>query len=261
MTIEALPAAPSAWLPFNLPDGPTRLYCLPHAGGSASMFVPWSRGLGGVAVRPVEPPGRGTRFGQHPYTRITSLVDDLAQTILEQEWEEQGRYAVYGHSLGALVAFELLRELRRLGAPAPVHLFVSGCQAPDEADRDTDPPVAGLTDGEVADVLRKIGGTPEQLLRDRTALRMIVPPFRADFQAKQSYAFRPEAPLEVPLTAIAATADPRVGASELQAWERHTTNRFDLFTLVGGHFAVLEQAEQTQRIIRRALAAAPVSVH
>jgi surfactin synthase thioesterase subunit len=257
MTAEVLRASASPWLPFGLPDGPTRLYCLPHAGGSASMFVPWSRGLDGVSVRPVEPPGRGTRFGQTPYQRIDTLVDDLAQTILEQEWEEQGRYAVYGHSLGALVGFELLRELRRLGAPAPVHLFVSGSQAPDDSTGDEDPPVDGLTDGQVADVLRRIGGTPERLLSDRTALRLILPPFRADFQAKQSYVFRPDVPLDVPITAIAATADPRVGAPTMQAWERHTTDRFELFSLVGGHFAVLEQAAATQRIVRRALAAVP----
>jgi medium-chain acyl-[acyl-carrier-protein] hydrolase len=117
--------------------------------------------------------------------------------------------------------------------------------------------VDGLTDGQVADVLRRIGGTPERLLSDRTALRLILPPFRADFQAKQSYVFRPDVPLDVPITAIAATADPRVGAPTMRAWEQHTTDRFELYSLVGGHFAVLEQAAATQRIIRRALAAVP----
>lgn len=258
MTVEALRTAASPWLPFGLPDGDTRLYCLPHAGGSASMFLPWSRGIDGVSVRPVEPPGRGTRFGHSPYTRIGPLVADLAQTILEQEWEEEGRYAVYGHSLGALVGFELLRELRRLGAPAPVHLFVSGCLAPDDPAQEEEPPIAALSDAQVADVLRRIGGTPERLLRDRTAMRLILPPFRADFQVKQSYACRPDLPLDVPVTAIAASADLRVGAAAMSGWERHTTDRFELLTLAGGHFAVLEQAEATQRIIRRALAAAPV---
>jgi medium-chain acyl-[acyl-carrier-protein] hydrolase len=259
MTTATTPrATPSPWLPFRLPEGDTRLYCLPHAGGSASMFVPWSRGLDGVAVRPVEPPGRGTRFGQTPYTGISALVRDLAQTLLDEQEDGRERYAVYGHSLGALVAFELLRELRRLGAPAPAHLFVSGCLAPDDPTQDDDPPIGELSDTQVAGVLRRIGGTPEKLLRDKSAMRLILPPFRADFQVKQSYVFRPQEPLDVPITAIAATADLRVGAAAMQGWKRHTADRFELLTLAGGHFAVLEQAEATQRIIRRALAAAPV---
>lgn len=256
MTTAAPRAAARPWFPFSLPDGPTRLYCLPHAGGSASMFVPWSRGLDEVAVRPVEPPGRGTRFGQTPYTRITALVRDLAEAFLAEQHD--GRYAVYGHSLGALVAFELLRELRRLGAPAPAHLFVSGCLAPDDPTQDSDPPIGSLSDAQVADVLRRIGGTPEKLLRDKSAMRLVLPPFRADFQLKQSYAFLPQEPLDVPITAIAATADLRVGRAAMQRWERHTTNRFEQLTVAGGHFAVLEQAEATKRIIRRALTAAPV---
>ncbi len=256
MTTAPPRPATRPWFPFTLPDGPTRLYCLPHAGGSASMFVPWSRGLDGVALRPVEPPGRGTRLGQTPYTRITDLVGDLARTFLAEE--QDSRYAVYGHSLGALVAFELLRELRRLGAPAPVHLFVSGCLAPDDPTQDLDPPIGSLTDAQVADMLRRIGGTPEHLLRDKSAMRLVLPPFRADFELKQSYVFRPQAPLDVPITAIAATADRRVGAAPMRGWEGHTATRFALHTISGGHFAVLEQAEATQRILRDALSPAPV---
>jgi surfactin synthase thioesterase subunit len=255
VTTAAPQTAGHRWLPFRLPDGPTRLYCLPHAGGSASMFVPWSRGLDGIAVRPVEPPGRGTRFGEDPYTTMTALVRDLARTFLAEQPDDN--YAVYGHSLGALVAFELLRELRRLDAPQPVHLFVSGCLAPDDPTQDSDPPIGSLSDAQVANVLRRIGGTPEKLLRDKSAMRLVLPPFRADFEVKQSYAYHSQEPLDVPITAIAATADLRVGAVAMREWERHTTDRFDLLTVAGGHFAVLEQAETTQRFIRRALAAAP----
>ena len=254
MTAAVAAADAGVWFPFRLPEGGERLYCLPHAGGSASMFLPWSRGLDGVAVRPVEPPGRGTRLGQTPYTRLTDLVRDLARTFVAEQ--RDGRYAVYGHSLGALVAFELVRELRRLGAPPPVHLFVSGCLAPDDPAQDEDPPIGSLSDAQVGDMLRRIGGTPEKLLRDASAMRLVLPPFRADFALKQSYAFRPGPPLDVPLTAIAATADLRVGAAAMRGWEHHTTRRFDLRTVTGGHFAVLEQAAATQRIIRNALAAA-----
>lgn len=259
MTGETPAAVADAWFPLGRTEGSPRLYCLPHAGGSASKFGPWSRTLEGIAVRPVQLPGRESRLGQTPYTRITALVRDLAQALISHERRlNQDSYAVYGHSLGALVGFELLRELRRLGAPAPVHFFVSGAPAPDDLAQDRDPPIALMSDEEVADLLRRIGGTPEWLLRDRSALRLILPTFRADFEVKQSYVFHAAEPLDVPVTAIAATQDPRVEAERMGRWERHTANRFDLLTVSGGHFAVLEQAETTHGIIRHALAAAPV---
>lgn len=113
-----------------------------------------------------------------------------------------------------------------------------------------------MSDVEIADLLRGIGGTPEWLLRDRAALRLILPIFRADFAMRLSYAFRPQEPLDVPLTAMAATQDPKVATAHMSAWQRHTIGRFDLRTLPGGHFAVLERPETTHAIIRRALAAA-----
>jgi surfactin synthase thioesterase subunit len=162
------------------------------------------------------------------------------------------RYAVYGHSLGALVAFELLRELRRRGAPEPVHLFVSGCVAPHHT-YDDGPPVAGMSRPEVVQMLRRLGGTPEWLLADADALDMILPAVRADFSVKETYEYAPEAPLRVPVTVLSSTADPRV-PHELQAgWREQTIGAFDLHTLVGGHFAVFEQAELTCRYLAGAL--------
>ncbi|WP_199239257.1 thioesterase [Streptomyces sp. ICBB 8177] len=252
-TGAATTAAP--WLPFaeHEPDrGSLRLYCLPHAGGSASAYRSWFGRVPGVSVRPVQPPGRETRLRETPHTTMAALVAELADGLLSVE---NGPYAVYGHSLGALVGFELLREIRRRGGPEPAHLFVSGSAAPGDDPVDDGPPVAAMTDAEVVALLRRIGGTPEWMLTDPTVLRMILPPFRADFTVKESYACPPEPPLTVPVTALAATDDPRAGAADVAGWRDQTLGRFRVHTLTGGHFAVLEQPEVTHRHITEALRA------
>jgi surfactin synthase thioesterase subunit len=176
------------------------------------------------------------------------LVEELASVIITDAGSRP--YAVYGHSLGALVAFELVREIRRLGADEPVHLFVSGSVAPHISGRyDDGPPVLGMTRPEVVQMLRKLGGTPDWLLNDPSVLEMILPAVLADFSVKETYPYVPEAPLLVPLTVIASTDDPRA-PRELQArWQDHTFGEFTMHTLVGGHFAVFEQAELTHKYI------------
>lgn len=242
------------WLPFSASASASasavRLYCLPHAGGSASVFRPWSGQLPGVAVCPVQPPGRETRLREQPFTRLAAMVDELADVVLE---EADRPFAVYGHSLGGLAGFELVRELRRRGGVMPVSLIVSGCPAPSDETSDDEPAVGSMNQQQVVQFLRALGGTPEWLLADQTALRMILPPFQADFSMKESYGYRSEQPLELPITAIAATRDIRVTPVAMADWRAETSSNFELQTMVGGHFAVLEHGTVTLSHLARAL--------
>lgn len=252
-TIEHAAADPVACLPFGVPEGETVLYCLPHAGGSASVYRSWAGRLGTIAVAPIQLPGRETRMRETPYTRMAPLLDELADAVLEQQ-QGGGSYAVYGHSLGALIGFELIREIRRRGGPAPVHLIVSGSSAPDVLrENDGQPPVTEMTDDEVVGLLRRLGGTPEPILADRSVLRLILPPFRGDLTVRDTYGYQPQPPLDVPITAIAATADPRASVAQMRGWGRQTRRGFRMHLLAGGHFAVLEQAEATRALICGAL--------
>jgi medium-chain acyl-[acyl-carrier-protein] hydrolase len=241
------------WLPFGVPDGDVRMFCLPHAGGSASAYRAWSGRIDGVAVCPVQPPGRETRLRDTPCPDMTTLVGTLADVLLDGPLRDEPDrpYAVYGHSLGAIVGFELLREIRRRGGPDPVHLIVSGSPAPDHID--DNPPVAGMDQAQVIGLLRRLGGTPDWMLADPSVLRMILPPFQADFAVKESHTHRPEARLDVPVTAIAATGDPRVGPGLIAQWRDFTNGHFRMRTMTGGHFAVLERADVTHRFVRDAL--------
>ena len=241
----------SRWLPFRTMAGPGfPLYCIPHAGGAASAYRTWIGTLPGIAVLPVQLPGREGRFRDPPYQRMGPLVADLAAVVTGHS---AGRpYAVYGHSLGALVAFELLRELRRRGDPVPVHLFVSGCVAP-HTTFDDGPPIRDMAIPELKATLRSLGGTPDWLLNDPSVLQMIVPAIRADFSVKETNVYQPEAPFDLPVTALPSTDDPRASVELQTRWCEQTTGEFEQHVLMGGHFAVFEQASLTHKVISEAL--------
>ncbi|HEX8078661.1 MAG TPA: alpha/beta fold hydrolase [Jatrophihabitans sp.] len=232
----------SRWLPLHaFPDlGGLPLFCLPHAGGGASAYRAWLGRLPGVDVLPVQPPGREARLRDAPYEQMAPLAADLAGVITEAA---AGRpFAVYGHSLGALVAFETLREIRRRGGEQPVQLFVSGCVAP-HCPIEDGPPVTGMTQPQLVQMLRQLGGTPDWLLADPEVLQMILPAVRADFSVKETYSYQPEPPLDVPVTVLSSTADPRAPHEWQQRWHEQTSAGFALHTLPGGHFAVFERSE------------------
>jgi surfactin synthase thioesterase subunit len=248
----------SRWLPFRAftgaEAGALPLYCLPHAGGAASAFRVWQRKLPGVAVQPVQLPGRESRHREQPYERMEPLVSDLADAVLaDVETAAAGRrYALYGHSLGAIVAFELVREIRRRGGPSPVHLFVSGSDAP-HLTYEGGPPVRKMSGEEVAALLRSLGGTPEWLLADPEALQMILPAVQADFTVKETYVYRDEPPLDLPISLLTSSADPRVAPEKAAGWRALTSSLFASHLFDGGHFAVFEQAQRTHTIVAEAL--------
>jgi surfactin synthase thioesterase subunit len=243
------------WLPFRTMAGaePARLtlYCLPHAGSGASAYRPWLGKLPNVAVLPLQPPGRETRHREPPHRHMAPLVAELADAVLADATSQARPYAVYGHSLGALIAFELLREIRRRGQPEPVHLFVSGCVAPHCPD--DLPPVRDMPRHELVTTLRQLGGTPDWLLTDKSVVDMIEPTIRADFSVKETHTHLPQPPLHVPITALSSTNDPRASQELMAQWREQTTSDFTLHTLTGGHFAVFEQAAQTHSYLAKAL--------
>jgi amino acid adenylation domain-containing protein len=245
------PAA-SAWLPFGAaPGARIRLLCLPHAGAGATVYRSWGAGfLGGVAVCPVQPPGREKRHREAALTSAAEVARLLAPEVVKGV---RPPYALFGHSTGALVAFELSRQIRRAGGSAPVHLFVSGRPAPQIPLPRTR--LDGLSVTELAAVLRRLGGTPEEVLSDESLLARIHPLLIADFQVNEEYAYQPEDPLPIPVTVFGATRDAGTPLDQAAAWEVQAGNGFRLHVLDGDHFAVFNQAPAAHEHIARSLLA------
>lgn len=224
----------SKWLPNNSFDRrpALRLFCLPYAGGDVDIFRAWSKALPpGVEVCPVQLPGRGRRFREAPFTRLTQLVQAFARELRPYM---DAPFAFFGHSMGAVTGFELARALRSERLAGPAHLFVSGWRAPHIPSRER--PSYDLPETEFLEKLRRLGGTPAELLENAKFVKLLLPLLRADFELIQTYAYAPEPPLACPITALGGLQDNVAGREQLEAWREHTTCSFSLRMLPGGHF-------------------------
>lgn len=211
---------------------PLRLFCLPYAGGSARIYADWERHLPPfVQVRPVEPAGRGSRFAERPHDRLEPLVEDLLPQLLAAD---DAPYALFGYSLGALVAFELARVMERRHGRPPVRLFVGAFRAP-HLPRTTLPD-HDLPEPQFRERLRVFGGTPEEVLADEALMELFIPMLRADLAVADTYRHREGRPLTCPITAFAGSEDEEVKVASVAQWRRHTDAGFTLKVLPGNHF-------------------------
>ncbi|MGV9965643.1 thioesterase II family protein [Streptomyces olivaceus] len=227
-------AEPGTWLRrfhSGPPDAPL-LVVLPHAGGSASYYQALSGELSGrIAVLAVQYPGRQDRYREEPVADLPTLARRVAEVL---EPLADGRLALFGHSMGALVGFEAARILQRENRPVST-LFVSARRAPARPPHER---VHQLDDEGLLAELRALGGTDERLLGEEELLRRYLPVVRADYRALETYTCVPDATVDCPVVGLAGETDPRVSVNDVAAWSRHTTNRFDLRTFPGGHFYV-----------------------
>jgi medium-chain acyl-[acyl-carrier-protein] hydrolase len=214
------------------PDAYLRLFCFPYAGGSALTFRTWPDRLPTtVEVCPVELPGRGTRLPEPPFTRLSSLVATIARALLPYLDKP---FAFFGHSMGALVSFELTRLLRREYGLSPVHLFVSSRRAPHV--QDPNPLIHALPEPEFLEELRRLNGTPEAVLESAELMQLLLPTLRADFAVIETYAYTAESPLNCPITAFGGLQDRELSYENLEAWREQTQASFSLNMLRGDHF-------------------------
>ena len=208
-----------------------QLFCFPHAGASALGYSRWQRRLPqDIRIVPVEPPGRGRRWGEALCRDIDSVVDDLAGRL---RLEIDGPYALFGHSLGALLAVEVAHKLRSCAEPAPVALFASGCSAP--ALRDIDRYAAERSDAELIAEMSELGGTAPEILANAEWMAMTLPVLRADCRVCASYRHVPRHPFDFPLHVFVGRQDDTT-RDRLAAWWSETSGPCTLDWFEGGHF-------------------------
>ena len=215
------------------------LVCLPHAGGSASFFFPVSKALHGVYdVLAVQYPGRQDRRAEPCLPTVEELADHIAPLL--RPVAERGPLALFGHSMGATLGFEVALRLEASGL-VPSALFASGRRAPsrhrDERVHERD------DDGLLAEV-RALSGTDDGLLGDDDVVAMILPALRADYRAAETYRCRPGPPLRCPITALVGADDPKVTVDEALSWRDHTTASFTHRVFPGGHFYLVSSATE-----------------
>jgi surfactin synthase thioesterase subunit len=226
------------------PDAPLRLLCLPHAGGSASYFFRTSRELAPVAeVLTVQYPGRQDRRAEGCIEDIAVLADHVAEAV--RLWTDRP-LALFGHSMGATLAFEVASRLRRSGVPS-AGLFVSGRRAPSTYRDET---IHQRSDSGLIDELRALSGTNTELLSDEDFVRVILPPLRSDYRAIERYQWHPDEPLACPIFALVGDNDPRTTEAEAEAWRSHTNGVFELHVFPGGHFYLNEHMAGVVSLIK-----------
>lgn len=226
-----------------------RLICLPYAGGGATVFRTWAQSLApGVEVVAPELPGRGSRMADQPVRRLTALVDELSVRVRPHL---DRPFALFGHSFGALAAFELARRLRREGSP-PRLLFASAARAPQH--RHDEVAYHTLSDAEFVRMIASLNGTPPTVLLHGELMRLLLPALRADFEAFETYAYAAEPPLDCPIAGLVGAQDSRVRAGDMEGWREQTNAHFVLHVIEGDHFFVNTQAPRLLAIVRAELA-------
>jgi medium-chain acyl-[acyl-carrier-protein] hydrolase len=248
--VSTLPSL-STWItrPRPLPQARLRLFCFPYAGAGASVYRGWADALPAeIELCPVQLPGRETQLKQPPFTDLSLLSRALTDALLPYL---DRPFAFLGHSMGALVSFEVIRQLRRQKAPLPAHLLVSGRRAPQIPH--LAPPIHHLPDEVFISALQQFGGMSPVVWQNAELRRLFLPVLRADFAMLETYSYRTEPPIACPISALGGVQDPETMGDNLTAWQEQTSNQFSLRLFPGGHFFIKNDREAFLQVLERSL--------
>jgi surfactin synthase thioesterase subunit len=233
------------------PDAEVQLFCLPYAGAGAAAFRSWPRAFGPrVEVTALRLPGRENRIRERPEVDPVAVAEVIDAAATRP-------YALFGHSLGARLGFEVVRELRRAGRPLPLRLYPSGAMPPDRRSRGVLDDLSRLPDDVFIERLVAGGGVPAALLAEPGMLQLFMPVLRADLTWIDDYEYVAQDPLPVPVVAFAGDSDPVTPGAAMRGWSRHTEAGFTLHELSGGHFFLHDHVDTIARTIEADLFGAP----
>ncbi|MVO98343.1 thioesterase II family protein [Paenibacillus lutrae] len=227
-----------------------KLFCLPYAGGSATIYTRWKRHLhGDIELHPVELAGRGKRLLEPHYGSMDEMVDDL-YGYLDQQIDEAD-FAFFGHSMGALIAYELAHAVKKKRGREPVHLFVSGTYPP-HARRSL--PLHLLSDARLQQEIRQLGGTDDELFEREDLLRLFLPGLRRDLELVETHGFKSRAELiHCDISVLNGKEDKATEGFNLLEWASYGSRGCQLYEFEGGHFFINEHTEQVVSLIHDVL--------
>lgn len=240
----------SPWLRTfkRIPTATARLFCFHCAGGSASEFRNWPTHLSSkIELVAVQLPGREGRINEAFITKMDDLIGSVVHALTPYLDKP---FAIFGHSLGAIAGFEVIRKLRRNGLNEPILYIAAGWQAPHIKDKN--PPISELPQEEfIEELQRDYGDHIGPILESAELREMFVPQIRADFALNETYRFRVERPLDCPISAFAGVSEQDLEADELNAWSLHTNGDFRSQRFPGDHFFIRESQELVIEAITR----------
>lgn len=228
-----------------------KLFCFPFAGGAAASYNPWKPLLDpSIEMRSIELAARGRRMRDVNYDSIDDAVDDVFSIIKDEL--SQSPYALYGHSMGSMIAFELAYKIRNAGLPAPKHIILSGRAAP-QISRENKRQLHHLADEEFKSQLLEMGGTPKEFFEHPELLELFLPILKGDFRLTETYVHAPkDAPLEVDMTVLSGNQD-EDSMEDVEAWKIHTSGTCNIHHFDGDHFFIFDKAQEVTGVINAAL--------
>jgi medium-chain acyl-[acyl-carrier-protein] hydrolase len=248
MTMDTL-SCNSEWLACRPADDASavRVFCFPGAGGSAGLFLGWQRQCpSGAQIWPVELPGRGKRMREPLSRDLMATAQAAAEGLLAHLGSS---FALFGHSMGALISLEVARILEKEALRAPRCVVLAAAPAPPFAALRRR--IHDLPDEELIAELRAINGTPVELLEDEEAMDVLMPIIRADLEMVYNHTSRPSPRLQCPVAVFGGDCDSLVHVDHLRAWQEYTSGPFYLRILHGGHFFITESRDEVLNDIAR----------
>lgn len=230
------------YLPNDLSDdAQLRAFAFPYAGGGAAAYFRWRRSMpAGIDLVPILLPGREGRIAESPRDEMRALVAEIADALAMLD---ERPFALVGHSMGAWIAFELARELRRRGEAPPRALVATASPAPQRPRTDT--PIHAIPDSElIAEMSRRYGGIPPEVLAHEELMQLLLPALRADVRMMETYTHTEEPPLAIDIIALGGADDHAVPATAVGEWRQQSTQTFTSRLWPGGHFFLFPSEQQ-----------------
>jgi len=226
-----------------------KLFCVPYAGGSAMIYNKWKSHLPDyIELCPIELAGRGSRIAEPFYTGLEAAVEDIYATISVDISNYD--YAFFGHSMGALLVYEVLQKIKALGNKLPLHAFFSG-RKPPHAKREKI--FSSLSTEEFEKEIMSLGGTPPDLFKHPELKEIFVPILRSDFKISETVVERPEiSKLPFDISALVGKEE-FITSEEAEGWQLHTSGNYSMYTIKGGHFFLLEETKAVTKIINQTI--------
>jgi surfactin synthase thioesterase subunit len=226
------------------------LFCLPYAGGSEVIYYKWRRYLNSyINLYPIELKGRGKRIDEGFYESIEEAVDDIFNNVKDEVLNSD--YAIYGHSMGGLLAYELYYKIGKMKVRKPSHMFFSGYGAPSIKRKKEN--IHNLPDCEFIKKVFELGGTPEELINNKELLQVFLPIIRNDFKILENYTYKErENKIECDISILNGKQD-NISLEEILAWKNHVCRGFKVYNFEGNHFFINNNVKNITNIINKCL--------